>query len=113
MAAAPQHYLYRIRPTRIAMLADKPTPEEEEVLGAHFAYLQELAAAGVVLMAGRNLHRDERSFGLVVFAAPDDAAARRIMNDDPGVRAGVFAAELFPFRVALLGAPPGGDDTTE
>jgi len=94
-------FLYRIVPTRTAMLTDGPTADEQRIVGEHFAYLQALVARGVVLMAGRTLNRDERTFGIVIFQAADDAQARSLMQDDPAVRDGVMRAELFPYRVAL------------
>lgn len=104
-------YLYRIQPVRTAMLADGPTPEEEAAVHGHFEYLSRLTAEGVVTLAGRTLNTDETSFGIVIFLAEDDAAARSIMTSDPAVAAGVFRAELFPYRVALRSvaeAPPAG-----
>lgn len=69
-------FLYRIRPTRAAMLSDGPTAEEQTLVGEHFAYLQGLTERGVVILAGRTLNTDESSFGIVVFnAASEEAAA--------------------------------------
>lgn len=96
-----QQFIYRIQPTRSGMLADGPNEREAEVVGQHFAYLQQLTAAGVVLMAGRTLTVDPQSFGIVVFRAESEAAARKVVARDPAVREGVMHAELFPFRVAL------------
>ena len=95
-------YLYRIQPSRLAMLAQGATPEEEAVIDAHFSYLQDLTRRGVVLLAGRTLNTDPSAFGIVIFEAECDQAALAIMQADPAVRAGVMRAELFPYRVALL-----------
>lgn len=97
-------YLYRIQPTRLAMLSEGPTEHESAVVAEHFAHLQRLTAAGQVLMAGRTTTADEHSFGLVVFNAASDDGARALMNADPAVQQGVMRAELFPFRVALWSA---------
>ena len=94
-------FLYRIQPTRVGMLSEGPTAEESRIVGEHFAYLKELTDAGTVLMAGRTLHADERTFGIVVFVAESEAAAEEIMRGDPAVRAGVFRGELHPYAVAL------------
>ena len=96
-----QQFLYRIRPTRPDMLAGGPTEQEQRIVQAHFAYLQSLTAAGVVLVAGRTTTEDAQAFGIVVFQAESQAAAERLMHGDPAVRDGVMSAELFPFRVAL------------
>jgi uncharacterized protein YciI len=94
-------YLYRIQPSRPAMLAEGPTALEAEWIGQHFAYLERLLEAGTLLMAGRTTNDDERAFGIAVFLAESDAAAREIMENDPAVKHGVMRAELFPYRVAL------------
>jgi len=93
-------FLIRLKPTRVEMLRDS-TPEEDRVVGEHFAGLQRLTAEGTVLMAGRTLHDDESSFGIVVLEAPTREAAKALMMADPAVRAGVFSAEIFSYRVAL------------
>ena len=95
-------YLYRIQPTRTAMLTEGPTPEESAIVGAHFAHLQDLTARGVVIRAGRTLNTDESGFGIVVFNADSDEQADTIVQGDPAVRGGVMRATLFPYRVALI-----------
>lgn len=103
-SAAVSQFIDRIRPARPAMLSEGPTGEEARVLGEHFAYLQALADSGVVLLAGRTLTPDEHAFGIVVFAAASEPAARALMDGDPAVAGGVMRAELMPFRVALWSA---------
>jgi len=93
-------YLYRIQPTRDGFLVES-TPEEDVIVNAHFHYLKDLTEREIVLMAGRTLHTDDSSHGLVVFVAGSEEHARTIMENDPAVTAGVFRAELFPFSVAL------------
>jgi len=94
-------FIYRIRPTRIGMLSSGPTEREAEIVAQHFAYLKELTDAGQVLMAGRTRTADERTFGIVVFAAASESLAQELVASDPAVRHGVMQAELLPFRVAL------------
>jgi uncharacterized protein YciI len=94
-------FLYRIVPTRPAMLVTGPTEREMQVIDAHFAHLQRLESEGVVLMAGRTVETGERTFGLVVFVAPSLAEAAEIMRSDPAIAEGVMDAELFPYRVAV------------
>jgi uncharacterized protein YciI len=95
-------WLYRIQPARPEMLTAGPTEDEARLVGEHFAYLERLLAEGTVLLAGRTLNDDASTFGLVIYRAPDEAAARAVMEGDPAVRAGVMRAELFPYRVALM-----------
>ena len=98
-------FLYTVKPTRLAMVTEGPTEEESAVLAQHAAYLGGLAERGVVEFAGRTTNGDETTFGLVVFEAESDAAARRIMLEDPAVRHGVMTASLFPYRVAFRAGP--------
>lgn len=94
-------YIYVLRVTRPAMLKESPTDEEASVVGRHFHYLKELTEQHIVLMVGRTQTEDERTRGYVVLQAPDDKAARDLMEGDPAVEEGVMSAELFPFKVAL------------
>ena len=100
---AKKQWLYRIQPSRKDMLVSGPTPEEEKLVGEHFAYLKELTEKGVVMLAGRTLNTDESSFGIVIYMARDEMEATRIFADDPAVRAGVFVGEVYPYSVALVG----------
>jgi uncharacterized protein YciI len=95
-------YLYRIQPTRAAMLSEGATEYESAKTSEHFSYLKELVEQGVVILAGRTLNTDPSSFGIVVFNADSDAAAQAIVDADPAVVGGVMRAALFPYRVALL-----------
>jgi uncharacterized protein len=96
-------YLYRIQPARMEMLSDKPTAQEEAIVDEHFDYLQDLLARGVLILAGRTLNSDPTSFGIVIYKAGSLPEALDIMENDPAVKKGVMQAELFPYRVALIG----------
>ena len=91
-------YLYTIRMTRPAM-KDDPTPQEQAIMGEHFAYLKARTEAGELLLAGPCL---DAAFGIVIFDADSDDAARAIMENDPSVIHGVMQADLHPFRISLL-----------
>lgn len=84
------------------MVTEGPTPEEAEVVSRHFAHLEALTEKGVMILVGRTQNRDESTFGIAIFEAEDDLAARAIMESDPAVRAGVMRAELYPYQVALM-----------
>ena len=90
------------------MLAEGATPEEGVLVSQHFNHLKALVESGVVILAGRTLNTDTSSFGIVIFNADSEDAARALMNDDPAVRGGIFSAELFPYRVALIDAGNAG-----
>lgn len=96
-------FLYKIQPVRPEMLTEGAISDEEALIGQHFDYLKRLTEAGVVFMAGRTLNSDPASFGIVIFHAVDEAAARQVMHADPAVQGRVMRAELYPFRIALLG----------
>lgn len=99
-----RQYLYRIAPVRPAMLTEGLTDEEEAITAAHFNYLKELMAQGVVILAGRTQNTDYSSHGIIIFKAESDEAARQIVESDPGVARKLFRAELYPYRIALLDA---------
>ena len=96
-------FIYVLRPVRTDMLETGLTGREGAALADHFAYLQALATDGSVLMAGRTVTTGPETFGLVLFQAADEAAAHSIMRNDPAVRDGIMTAEVWPFRVALVG----------
>ena len=95
-------FLYKIQPTRVAMLSEGATPEEERIVEAHYNYLRALADQGIVILAGRTLNTDESSFGIIIFRAESEEAAQSIVADDPAVKGGVMRAELYPYRIALM-----------
>src|SRR5262245_10112082 len=99
-----REFLYQIQLMRPALLTEGPTPEERDALGAHRAYLDRLAAAGIVLLFGRTQTTDAATFGIVIFRAASLDEAHQVMADDPAVRAGVMRAEVFPFHVVGVGS---------
>lgn len=94
-------YMMCIQPTRTQMLV-KGTEEEAQHVGAHFQRLKQLMDTGVVLHAGRTTNADRSSFGVVIFRAESDEAARAFVAADPAVASGIMRAELFPYGVALV-----------
>jgi uncharacterized protein YciI len=94
-------FIYVIRPTRLGLLTEGPTPQEEEILGRHFSYLKDLHGSGVLLLAGRTQDADETSFGIVILTADGEEEARKIMLGDPAVKEGVMTAEFHRYRVAI------------
>lgn len=78
------------------------TDADKAAVSRHFERLKLATAAGQVYLAGRTMEPGERTFGIVVFEAADEDAARRFMEGDPAVRAGVMTATLHPYAVALM-----------
>lgn len=81
------------------------TDADDAVVRSHFTRLQEAAGRGQVILAGRTTEPLDRTMGLVVFTAPDEAAAREFMTQDPCVVAGIMTATLHPYSLAILGKP--------
>ena len=98
----PSFFIYKIQLTRPAILVEGPTPEEQEIMTQHAAYLEGLAEQGIALLVGRTLTTDSNTFGIAIFRADSPKAARQLMQDDPGVQAGIWHAEIFPFRISFL-----------
>ena len=76
------------------------TADEIAVWGVHFERFQRLLAEGVIVLVGPTL--GEHNTGIAIFEAPDEAAARQIMDEDPVIAGGFARGELRPFRVSLL-----------
>jgi uncharacterized protein len=97
-----KQWIYVLKVTRLEMLTEGATPEEDRIVGQHFAYLQDLTEGGVVILMGRTQNNDETTFGIVIFEAEDEPTARSVMQSDPAVRNGVMTATLYPYRIALM-----------
>jgi uncharacterized protein YciI len=97
-----EQWIYLLKVARLEMLTKGATPEEEEIVGRHFAYLKDLTAKGVMILMGRTQNNDESTFGIAIFEAETEEAARDIMKNDPAVAGGVMRATLYPYKVALM-----------
>jgi uncharacterized protein YciI len=91
-------FVYLVRPTR-ENFNETSTPEEDAIVGQHFAQLKVMHEAGDLILAGPCT---DAAFGVVIFSAASLEEARSIMENDPAVKNGVFSAELHEFRVSLL-----------
>ena len=98
-------WIYFIHPLRDDFAATM-TDEEKEVWSVHFARFQRMLAAGDLILVGPTL--GSMNTGIAIFEAPDEAAARGIMDEDPTIAGGFARGELRPFGVSLLrGRDPG------
>jgi uncharacterized protein YciI len=70
----------------------------EEKVSEHFRYLQSLLDDGILTMAGRF---NEVLIGLAMIETKSREHALEIMRNDPAIKAGIFHAELYPWRIAL------------
>ena len=92
-------WIYFIHPPR-ADFAATMTAEERAVWGAHFERFERMLSDGSLILVGPTL--GPTNTGIAIFEAPDEAAARRIMDEDPVIRGGFARGELRPFRVSLM-----------
>ena len=76
------------------------TDEERAVWDVHFERLKRLLEEGTLILAGPTL--GPINTGIGIFEAPDEAAAQRILDEDPVVAGGYARGELRPFRASLL-----------
>ncbi len=96
-------YMYTLELIRPAIKTEGPTEIEAASAKRHWAYLQDLAAKGQLIFAGRTLSIEEDGFASVILRADSEAAARSVMESDPGIWEGLFRGHLFPYQVLLMG----------
>jgi uncharacterized protein YciI len=77
------------------------TDKDNAAVAAHFRRLAQATEAGQVVLAGRSSEPLDKTFGIVIFEADNEEAARAFMNADPAVEAGVMTATLHPYSIAL------------
>jgi len=105
-AVKPRQYLYVLR--LVPRVHDDAawTEADKAAVSQHFQRLQQATAGGRVILAGRTTETGDKTLGLVIFEAADDAAAQPFMESDPAVVAGVMTATLHPYAVALQRKTP-------
>ena len=77
------------------------TAEDKAAVDRHLANFKAAVQSGQLILAGRTREPGDKTFGIAIFEATDEAAARKFMEADPAVAGGVMTAELHPFAVAL------------
>jgi uncharacterized protein YciI len=92
-------WIYFLHPPRENFAATM-TDAEDEAWERHFDRLKQLRDDGILVLAGPTL--GTINTGVTIFEAPDEAAAQRIVDDDPAIVAGFARGELRPFKVSLL-----------
>lgn len=101
VAAKPQQFLYMLRVAPHLHDEAKWSDKDKAATSRHFERLKKATADGKVILAGRTTEQLDKTFGLVVFEAENETAARAFMEADPAVVAGVMTATLHPYSVAL------------
>lgn len=99
--AKAQQYIYMLRVMPALQDEAKWTDKHKAAAVKHFERLKKGAADGKVVLAGRTTEALDKTFGLVIFEADNEAAAKKFMESDPAVVAGVMTATLHPYSVAL------------
>jgi uncharacterized protein YciI len=77
------------------------TAEDKAAVDRHLANFKAAIQSGQLILAGRTREPGDKTFGIAIFEATDETAARKFMEADPAVAAGVMTAELHPFAVVL------------
>lgn len=98
-------WIYFIHPPRENFAATM-TDEEQAVWAVHFERFKRLLEQGVVVLVGPTL--GQKNTGIAIIEAPDEAAARKLMAEDPVIAGGYAAGELRPFRISLIRGRDGG-----
>lgn len=97
----PRQFIYVLRLVPRLYMDSAWTKEDSAVLQRHFVRFQEAAESGQLILAGRTSEPGDKTFGIAIFEAADEDAARKFMQEDPAVAGGLMTADLHPFAVAL------------
>jgi uncharacterized protein YciI len=100
-ADKPRQFIYVLRLVPRLHSDSAWTKEDNMALSRHFTRFQHAIETGELILAGRTKEPGDKTFGIAIFEATDEAAARAFMESDPAVVAGLMTAELHPFAVAL------------
>ena len=98
---ARQQYVYVLQVAPPFQMEASWTDTENAVVAQHFERLVRATQSGQVILAGRTEEPLDRTFGLVIFEADSEAAAREFMQSDPAVIAGLMTATLHRYAIAL------------
>lgn len=96
-------FSYFLHPPR-DNFAETMTEVEQETWGRHFAWLQELYAAGQLILVGVTLGRVNT--GVAILEAPDEDAARQLVAADPVTQAGLAEGDLRSFSLGMMRSTP-------
>jgi uncharacterized protein YciI len=97
----PKQFIYILRLVPRLYSDAAWTKEDNMALERHFNRFKDAIETGELILAGRTREPGDKTFGIAIFEAPDEEAARKFMESDPAVVAGLMTAELHPFGVAL------------
>jgi uncharacterized protein YciI len=92
-------WVFFMHPPRDDFIATM-TDAERSAFAAHAAWLRNLLAGGVLIVAGPCL--GQVNTGIAIFEAPDEETARRIVAGEPVTSGGYMRGDLRPYRLGLL-----------
>ena len=97
----PKQFIYVLR--LVPRLHDDKawTDADKAAVERHFDRFKNAMNSGRPILAGRTQKTGEKTFGIAIFEAADENAAREFMSSDPAIVAGVMTTEFHPFGVAL------------
>jgi uncharacterized protein YciI len=104
--AKPKQFIYVLRLVPRLYSDSAWTQEDKMALSRHFTRFKHAIETGELILAGRTSEPGDKTFGIAIFEANNEAAARKFMESDPAVVAGLMTAELHPFSVALQRKTP-------
>jgi uncharacterized protein YciI len=104
--AAKQTFIYVLKLVPRLHDEKKWTKEDNEALERHTIRFQEATKSGQLILAGRTQEPGDKTFGIAIFRAADEAAAKKFMESDPTVVAKLMTAELHPFSVQMQRKAP-------
>jgi uncharacterized protein YciI len=96
-----EQYVYVLKVAPRSQKETSWTETESAVIAQHFERLAQAVNSGQVILVGRTKESLDKNFGLVIFEAESETAAREFMQFDPAVIAGLMTATLHPYSVAL------------
>lgn len=97
----PRTFVYVLKPVTRLHDDNAWTDADNATIGRHFNHLKAATERGQIVLAGRTLEPGDKTFGLVIFEAADEPAARAFMLSDPAVVEKIMMAELHPYAIAL------------
>jgi uncharacterized protein YciI len=97
----PKQFIYVLRLVPRLYSDSAWMKDDNAAIARHFARFKHAIETGELILAGRTQEPGDKTFGIAIFEAKDEDAARKFMESDPAVVAGIMTAELHPFSVAL------------
>ena len=102
----PKQFIYVLRLVPRLYSDSAWTKDDNAAVARHFTRFKQAIETGELILAGRTQEPGDKTFGIAIFEAKDEDAARKFMESDPAVVAGIMTAELHPFFIALERSNP-------